>query len=110
MIAAAAATLAVPAAASANQNGPESFKDFTVGAGVGGQFGWSADDKLDQRIIDVDGHHKLRMSNAVTTQSFDDLPFSRRSIRLVKRSRTTTCSRTNSRSSRRLVSASLASR
>ena len=76
MIAAAAATLAVPAAASANQIGPESFKDFTVGAGVGGQFGWSADDKLDQRVIDVDGHHKLRMSNAVTTQSFDDLPFS----------------------------------
>lgn len=76
MIAAAAATLAVPAVASANQNGPESFKDFTVGAGVGGQFGWSADDKLDQRIIDVGGHHKLRMSNAVTTQSFDDLPFS----------------------------------
>ena len=40
------------------------------------QFGWKATGPYDQEVASVDGHQKLRISNAVTSGSFADMPYS----------------------------------
>jgi hypothetical protein len=65
-----ALSLAFAAAASA-----DSFDTFHTGS-VDGQFGWKATGSYDQEVATVDGHKKLRISNADTSGSFADMPYS----------------------------------
>jgi hypothetical protein len=48
-----------------------------VAASVDGQDGWTATGPYDQAIVDVAGDKKLRISNAITAQSFGDMTFSK---------------------------------
>jgi len=52
-----------------------SFDTFSTGS-VNDQFGWKATGPYDQEVASVDGHQKLRISNAVTSGSFADMPYS----------------------------------
>ena len=52
-----------------------SFDAFHTGS-VNDQFGWKATGPYDQEVASVDGHQKLRISNAVTSGSFADMPYS----------------------------------
>jgi uncharacterized protein YccT (UPF0319 family) len=51
------------------------FEDFDLGS-VNGQHDWTADAKYDQRVVDVLGGKAFRVSNAVTSGSFSDMPYS----------------------------------
>ncbi len=53
----------------------DSFDTFHTGS-VNDQFGWKATGPYDQEVANVDGHNKLRISNAVTSGSFADMPYS----------------------------------
>jgi hypothetical protein len=53
----------------------DSFDTFQPGS-VNDQFGWKATGPYDQEVASVDGHQKLRISNAVTSGSFADMPYS----------------------------------
>ena len=46
----------------------DSFDTFQPGS-VNDQFGWKATGPYDQEVASVDGHQKLRISNAVTSGS-----------------------------------------
>jgi hypothetical protein len=70
MGAALALSLTFAAAASA-----DSFDTFDTGS-VDGQFGWKATGPYDQQVVNVEGDKKLRISNAVTSGSFADMPYS----------------------------------
>lgn len=53
------------------------FDSFALGS-VNGQNGWLATNpNVDQEIVDVNGHKKLRVSNAFTSGSFGDMPHSK---------------------------------
>lgn len=52
-----------------------SFDAFQTGS-VNDQLGWKATGPYDQEVASVDGHQKLRISNAVTSGSFADMPYS----------------------------------
>lgn len=53
----------------------DSFDTFHTGS-VNGQFGWKATGPYDQEVVSVEGDKKLRISNAVTSGSFADMPYS----------------------------------
>jgi|tagenome__1003787_1003787.scaffolds.fasta_scaffold20964015_2 hypothetical protein len=69
------ASLAFAASAQADSVSVDGFKGFTEG-NVNGQFGWSSSGDYDQRIVDVKGDKKLRISNARTSGAFADMTFS----------------------------------
>ncbi len=55
------------------------FSDFTIGASVEGQGGWSADNAAWDEEVVLDGtNYVWRVSNAVTAGSFGDMPFAPR--------------------------------
>jgi hypothetical protein len=53
----------------------DNFDAFNPGS-VDNQFGWKATGPYDQEVLSVGGHQKLRISNAVTSGSFADMPYS----------------------------------
>ena len=70
---AASLTLAGPAQADSNTT---TFDGFNTGS-VNGQDGWKATGPYDQSVVDVGGGKALRISNAVTSGSFADMPYSK---------------------------------
>jgi hypothetical protein len=53
----------------------DTFDTFDTGS-VNGQFGWKATGPYDQEVVNIEGDKKLRISNAVTSGSFGDMPYS----------------------------------
>ena len=53
----------------------DSFDAFQPGS-VDGQFGWKATGPYDQEVVNIEGQKQLRISNAVTSGSFADMPYS----------------------------------
>jgi hypothetical protein len=55
------------------------FEGFTIGASIDGQHGWSASNPAwDQKVVRDGGNTVWRVSNAVTSGNFADMPFSPR--------------------------------
>lgn len=54
------------------------FETFTTGVSVDGQDGWSAAPKWDEDVVDDGGNIVWRVSNAVYSGSFGDMPFAPR--------------------------------
>src|SRR6478609_8362447 len=52
------------------------FDTFNTGT-VNGQDGWKVGSNYDQEVLNVAGGKALRISNAVTAQSFGDMPYSK---------------------------------
>ena len=69
-----ALSLALAATAQAGSN-TTTFDGFNTGT-VDGQHGWKATGPYDQAVEDVEGAKALRISNAVTSGSFGDMPYS----------------------------------
>ncbi len=69
-----ALSLAVAGTAQADSN-TTTFDGFDTGT-VNGQHGWKATGPYDQAVEDVEGAKALRISNAVTSGSLGDMPYS----------------------------------
>lgn len=54
------------------------FESFTLGASVDGQEGWASAPKWDEDVVDNAGNKVWRVSNAVFSGSFGDMPFAPR--------------------------------
>ncbi len=54
------------------------FEGFTTGVSVDGQGGWGVDGTWDEEVVDFSGNTVWRVSNAITSGSFGDMPFAPR--------------------------------
>ena len=69
-----ALVLAFAGTASADTN-TTTFDGFADGS-VSGQFGWKATGPYDQEVVNAGAGKALRISNADTSGSFSDMPYS----------------------------------
>jgi len=54
------------------------FEGFKINASIDGQNGWAATNPAwDQKVVSFGGNTVWRVSNAVTSGSFGDMPFAR---------------------------------
>jgi len=74
-MAAVALSLALAGSAQADST-TTTFDGFNTGS-VNGQDGWKATGPYDQEVVDVAGGKALRISNATTSGSFGDMPYSK---------------------------------